>query len=228
MSTCPNSFREDGISLISTAPRLKEQLGLHMRRVLLARQREGGFGRRYLSKNNANIARIPAITSAFPESIVPIPLRDPLDHARSLLRQHRRFTEAHQIDSFARQYMADIGHFEFGALHRPILFPEWDRQKEYGPDSLTYWLHYWRAAYSHLATADGVSFVDFSTLSNAGALEALFDAASLPHDDVALAAGRAMVRAVAPVEPEDVPGEREARELYEAIRRDSVCITSAS
>src|SRR5262245_60954045 len=63
---------------------------------------------RYLSKNNANIARIPLLRRLFPNGLLVVPFRKPLDHARSLLNQHRRFLELHKVDSFSRRYMDDI------------------------------------------------------------------------------------------------------------------------
>ena len=40
---------------------------------------------RYLSKNNNNILRLPALARAFPQALILIPFRDPLTHAASLL-----------------------------------------------------------------------------------------------------------------------------------------------
>src|SRR5262249_13863053 len=54
---------------------------------------------------------------------------------------------------FPRRYMADIGHYEFGALHRPIRFPGLEDLLE-GRDerTLDYWLAYWVAAFEHVRT----------------------------------------------------------------------------
>jgi hypothetical protein len=47
--------------------------------------------------------------------------------------------------------MADLGHFEFGALHRPINFPRMvDLTAERDPLTIDYWLAYWIAAYEHI------------------------------------------------------------------------------
>ena len=45
--------------------------------------------------------------------------------------------------------MADIGHFEFGELHRMIAFEGVENlEARYAPDSLDYWVAYWIAAFS--------------------------------------------------------------------------------
>ena len=75
---------------------------------------------RYLSKNNNNLLRLDSLAKAFPDSSFSFPIRDPLDHARSLLNQHRRFLGS---DGFTRAYMGWLGHHEFGATHRPFV---WD------------------------------------------------------------------------------------------------------
>lgn len=100
----------------------------------------------YLSKNNANIARLRLIRHAFPDAHIVVPVRRPAPHAASLLRQHRRFLALQSNDDFIRRYMRDIGHFEFGLLHTPFAFDDFDRTV-YSPDSPDYWLGYWIAAF---------------------------------------------------------------------------------
>src|SRR5690606_26145384 len=101
----------------------------HIKRIVfvMARQkRHDASTMCYLSKSNANIARIPVLKAMLPQANILVPVRQPGDHALSLLRQHRRFGEKHAQDDFSRRYMADIGHFEFGELHRRIDFPDPD------------------------------------------------------------------------------------------------------
>jgi len=107
---------------------------------------------RYLSNNNANIARLDLIGDMFPDASIPVPIRNPFAHAASLHRQHSRFLELHANDPFAMRYMADIGHFEFGALHRPIHFDGFEELSAgLEPTDLDYWLAYWIAAFEHIA-----------------------------------------------------------------------------
>lgn len=105
--------------------------------------------RRYLSKNNNNVLRLPSLAAAFPHSFFLVPIRDPIDQALSLQRQHLRFLELHQKDAFSRQYMRWLVHHEFGLDHRPFDFGgnEIRRTPENGID---YWVEQWTNAYSHL------------------------------------------------------------------------------
>ncbi|PWE32975.1 sulfotransferase family protein [Maritimibacter sp. 55A14] len=99
---------------------------------------------RYLTKNNNTLLRLAALADAWPDAHFLVPLRDPLQHAGSLLAQHRRFLGA---DAFTRNYMTWLGHHEFGATHRPYLFGGGPTGN---PDSLDYWLTVWLRAHEHL------------------------------------------------------------------------------
>ncbi|MEI4472643.1 sulfotransferase [Frigidibacter sp. MR17.24] len=121
---------------------------------------------RYLAKNNASITRLGYLRRICPDATVVIPVRDPVAHVRSLMRQHARFTRLHAAEPFGRRYMEGIGHFEFGAALRPILFdgapPQGDEADH--PD---FWLRYWADVYEGvLATADhDAVFLDHDALS---------------------------------------------------------------
>jgi hypothetical protein len=99
---------------------------------------------RYLSKNNNNILRIPALAGYFPKARFIVPVRDPLQHANSLLGQHKRFQTA---DAFETDYFTWLAHHEFGKAHRPFLFKA---RPLTSPDDVNYWLETWIATYSHL------------------------------------------------------------------------------
>lgn len=134
-------------------------LGEHMRSVVAAAGRAGEEPPqeplRYLAKNNADIARLPALRAWFPQAVLLVPYRHPLDQARSLSRQHHNFLRQHGEDDFRRRYMRDLGHLEFGQLHRPILFPGMDLAGLDPEDGLDYWLAYWTAAYRHVRSLGG-------------------------------------------------------------------------
>ena len=76
--------------------------------------------KRYLSKNNQNIRRVELISKIFPNSKILIPFRNPIQHAYSLLSQHKRFIEDSKKDKFVSHYMKWIGHTEFGPNYIPI------------------------------------------------------------------------------------------------------------
>ena len=142
----------------------------HMKKIIALRRPDRMRGGRYISKNNCNIARLDLITRMFPNSHTLVLFRHPIDHAASLLRQHQNFGSLHKEEPFAFRYMADIGHFEFGHLHRPIAFPGLDELTAHrDPLTIDYWLGYWIAAFEQvLARRDAVMLVSYEdTCANA-------------------------------------------------------------
>ena len=104
--------------------------------------------KRYLSKNNNNVLRLKGLASAVPNGLIVVPYRRPIDHARSLLRQHLRFWELQQSDPFTLKYMRWLGHYEFGQDHRPFAFQTRTEEKAASnPEELNYWLQYWVDVY---------------------------------------------------------------------------------
>lgn len=140
----------------------------HIRKVVyLSHSQQETPARRYVSKNNLNIARIDWLLSHLPTAKIVIPFRHPLHHAESLLRQHLRFLAIHESDPFARHYMAAIGHFDFGVNLRPVNFDNWLDNEALAPATdINFWLAYWIAAYRHLlAKSDpNIIFVDYDAL----------------------------------------------------------------
>ena len=135
----------------------------HMKKIIALRRPERLSDGRYISKNNGNIARLDLIGQMFPNANILIPVRQPLEQAYSLLHQHKNFTKLHKEEAFVRKYMADLGHYEFGALHRPIAFPELESfTSDRDPLTLDYWLGYWIAAFRHIYTyRDKVTFISY-------------------------------------------------------------------
>lgn len=100
----------------------------------------------YLSKNNNNYKRIELIRSIFPQAKFIISFRSPLQHANSLLSQHRHFCILHNQEKFILQYMNYLGHFEFGLNHK-----YWNSPKNFQDEfSLNYWLEQWLLFYENL------------------------------------------------------------------------------
>lgn len=102
---------------------------------------EPGQGR-YLSKNNNNILRLPALRDAFPQALFVIPFRHPSSHAASLWKQHRLFCRMQAESRFVRRYMDWLAHHEFGQGHRPFGFGG-GPQADLSPECPDYWLDIW-------------------------------------------------------------------------------------
>lgn len=152
----PEKYEDTSIGLWKKADykaEAKEFLLEHFKKIIAIRCPERILDGRYISKNNTNIARLELIPLMFPDAKILVPIRHPIEHAISLLRQHRNFLELHKNEPFSKRYMADIGHFEFGELHKPIAFPGLDVLiNNLNPNTPDYWLAYWVAAFEYVYT----------------------------------------------------------------------------
>lgn len=120
----------------------------HIRKILLLRN-----GSRYLSKGNYNITRILYLAKLFPDAKFIIPVRHPLEHVDSLVRQHKLFSGYAETDARIGKYLQAAGHYEFGPQRVPIslsadltrrIKEAWSTGQEY----LGYAIQ-WQAIYGH-------------------------------------------------------------------------------
>ena len=123
--------------------------------------------RRYLSKNNNSVLRLPSLCKAFPHGQILVPFRNPFQQAASLFEQHQRFLQIHKEDPFTFKYMTWLAHHEFGSHHRPFVFRP-DSTFSFTPDQLDYWLELWIHSYRFLLDQfqNGVPlmFINFENL----------------------------------------------------------------
>ncbi|MBK8979381.1 MAG: sulfotransferase [Planctomycetes bacterium] len=200
----------------------------HRRKLIALRRRTVPAATRYLSKNNLNVARLPALFEAVPDATVLIPFRDPVQHAASLHRLHLAFTELHARDRFARRYMAGIGHFDFGHNLKPVDFGGWLQGRSGpGPDHLQFWLEYWEACYRAVLDADAHAAVRRVCFERLGRGESLDDLAAALDVEPGLLAMRASILHPANERPVDVGGVAtglvaRCRELYAALDERSL------
>lgn len=132
-------------------PRFEAFYRDHIRKILLLR-RAG----RYLAKGNYNVTRLRYLRKLFPEARFIVPIRDPVWHVASLVKQHRHFASAGADDTRVRDHMRRSGHFEFGLDRRPINVGD-DRATEEigrlwseGRDAEGYAAQ-WASVYGHVA-----------------------------------------------------------------------------
>jgi len=121
----------------------------HLRKVLLLRGRD-----RYVSKGNYNLTRLAYIAHLLPDARFVIPIRHPLSHVNSLVRQHRLFTRYSEEDRRVPEYMRAAGHYEFGPQRVPINLDEESPPRILeawgtGQDDLGYAVM-WRSVYAHV------------------------------------------------------------------------------
>jgi hypothetical protein len=111
---------------------------------------------RYLAKNNYNITRLGYLVSLFPDARFVVPVREPVYHIASLMKQHRLLSEEENRDKRVLAYMRRSGHFEFGLDRRPLNLTSNDRTLEIqelwnkGRD-VEAWAKYWRDVHVYLA-----------------------------------------------------------------------------
>jgi hypothetical protein len=117
---CDNRIGRGG-----TSPEFADFYRNHIRKLLWLRQ-----GTRYLAKGNYNLARLGGLTELFPDARFVVPLRDPVSHVASLMRQHALFCAAETQHPAALRYMQRVGHFEFGLDRRPLNLGEGGATKE--------------------------------------------------------------------------------------------------
>jgi Sulfotransferase family len=188
----PEKYAADRISTWRRSDRDAEfelAFANHMRKLIAVR---GGGERRlrYLSKNNANIARLALLSDLYPDCAIVIPFRNPADQAGSLARQHANFLARHAADRFAQTYVEWIGHYEFGRAFRPIAFePEMG-----GADEPEYWLDYWDRAFRHMLreAPHQAVFIDYDRLCEDphGGLQRLGEILDVPTPTLQAQAGR--------------------------------------
>ena len=128
---------------------------------------------KYLSKNNLNYKRVDLIQSIFPNSIFLIPIREPLQHANSLLNQHLHFSQLQKEDDFIRRYMNYLGHNEFGLNHKP-----WNDPINYQDrGKIDYWLEQWflfyKDIYNKYQSYTNCYFVLYEELTNTNYIKLL-------------------------------------------------------
>ena len=217
----PKKFKGTTIPLWSeeeSSSDFADSFRAHMQKVLHVRSAAGVRRSRYVSKNNANIARLGYLRRHFPNCCIVVPFRSPIDQATSLLRQHRRFLERHEIDAFSMEYMRDLGHLEFGLLHRPIGFPGIDAIREQFPSQgLDYWIGYWRIAFEYLLDqAEHVTFVSYEELcrGDPSSLASLAEKIALGPDSFS---GELTARVRAPKEYQVDTGALDAGNLSRAL-----------
>ena len=197
----------------------------HMRKIVALRARKKPTATRYVSKNNLNIARIPAIFAVLQTAQVLVPFREPLQHAASLLRQHERFLLMHQQDTFARRYMLGIGHYDFGSNLKPINFDNWFQNRSIEQaHRLDFWIDYWIASYQHVLAHAGherMHLICFEALGERPDLSPLAEVLQLPNASALQTAAKALkVARPHAIDTDSVATERlaVAQDLYQQLR----------
>jgi Sulfotransferase family len=115
--TCHDPATSNVLGGQDSAPEFEAFYRDHIRKLLLLRD-----GRRYLAKGNYNVSRLGFLRKLFPDACFVVPVRDPVGHVASLMKQHRLFCAEETRDPQILDHMRRSGHFEFGLDRRPTNF----------------------------------------------------------------------------------------------------------
>jgi hypothetical protein len=123
----------------------------HIRKVLAIRG-----GKRYVAKGNYNLMRLAYLQKQFTDARFVLPIRDPVWHIASLMKQQTLFEAGERAHPRAVDHLRRVGHFEFGLDRRPIhtgndaaiarVRTLWADGEE-----VAGWAHYWAMIYSTIA-----------------------------------------------------------------------------
>jgi hypothetical protein len=144
-------YRSNLLDAATRAPEFETFLADHIRKLLLARG-----ARRYIGKNNYNLTRLGYLARVFPDARFLLPVRHPVAHVASLMKQHALFCRIQRNSAASREELRLRGHFEFG-LDRRLINPGdddaiigieacWQRGEE-----ARGWARYWAVLYGHVA-----------------------------------------------------------------------------
>jgi len=164
-----------------------------IRKLLLSRGRK-----RYLAKNNYNLVRLEYLRNLFDDARFIVPVRDPVWHIASLMKQHRLLKKEEDVDGKVLSYMRRVGHFEFGLDLRPIntgtgsrtaeIIKLWEEGHE-----VEGWAKYWTDMHAYLLNlltenrrlAESVMVVSYRELceDSVRILRGIYSHANLEIDD---------------------------------------------
>lgn len=143
----------------------------HIRKIILMR------GARYASKENYNLTRIEYLAKLFPDARFVIPIRHPVGHIASLIKQHRMLGAGQRSAPRSLTHFQRVGHFEFGEDRRPINVGDASAVEEIqslwrAGEEVRGWARYWATIYgfagrlldSHPALRDAALVVRFEDL----------------------------------------------------------------
>jgi len=153
---------------VTTNDRFISDTGLHLHEIsaeendLYRRYTKSlcNVGQVYLAKNNNAVLRLKSMLPLNPDMTVFVLVRDPLQHAFSLMKQHQKFEKEQTADPFILEYMNWLGHHEFGLGQLPFnLSGSAPQQTDRG--QLNYWLERWIDYYNYAKTISNIQFIAY-------------------------------------------------------------------
>jgi len=124
----------------------------HICKVLAVRK-----AHRYVAKGNYNVMRLGYLHTLFADARFLLPVRDPVWHIASLIKQQRLFEAGESAHPRALEHMRRVGHFEFGLDRRAINPGDNDavahiQQLWADGQEVEGWARYWALIYAAIDT----------------------------------------------------------------------------
>lgn len=146
-----DSARSSVLDRETSHPEFERFYAEHLRKLLAIRN-----GRRYVAKGNYNLMRLQYLQKQFADARFVLPIRDPVWHIASLMKQQTLFEAGERAHPRALEHMRRVGHFEFGLDRRPIhtgdaeTLAQVERLWADGRE-VEGWAHYWAMIYADVA-----------------------------------------------------------------------------
>lgn len=121
----------------------------------------------YLAKNNSLILRYQSLRDYNRYFKIFLIFRHPIEHAFSLLTQHKKFTELQTNDAFILEYMNWLCHHEFGLNHKVFKLSDNDDYNRFERISINYWLTIWLNYYTYVLSLpedENLIMIDYADL----------------------------------------------------------------
>ncbi len=124
----------------------------HIKKLLLVRRKQ-----RYLCKGNYNLTRLGYIQKLFPDAKFIIPVRNPVNHIASCIKQDNLYSKNLANNPRAMRYLKWAGHFEFGPnkhsiyLNNSIEFNKIKQAFE-TDDKVSAWAYHWNSLYKNVCS----------------------------------------------------------------------------
>lgn len=148
--SCHDPTKTNVLDKTTSNPAFENFYRDHLRKILLIRG-----GRRYLSKENYNVTRLGYLQQLFSDARFIVPVRNPVQHVASLIKQHRLFCREEEGNPRILRHMQRVGHFEFGLDRRAINTGDEERTRSIealwqAGEEVRGWARLWATVYGFL------------------------------------------------------------------------------
>ncbi len=149
--SCHDPLVDNRLAAESRYPAFEGFYRAHLKKLLFAER-----ATRYAAKANYHVARLAYLVRLLPDARILLPVREPVSHIASLVRQHEWFRQGQHTHPRALRWMQRSGHFEFGRDRRPMNLGDVERVRsiqrawEAGAE-VRGWANYWDMVHGHLA-----------------------------------------------------------------------------